>query len=285
MGIQSDNGKKMYAIVLTYDANIIFVDNLLCKMQKLWPKSGLVFRIAYNKEKPEFLAEKYRNLELEFIQTPAPIKQTVLSMIADLGDEEWIYWCIDDKFPVDLDRKRAGQVLDWVRHQEDQNICGVSFARVRRLKDEHYLDMNHQLRMEGGLNLIKRKNYQTQFWMHQFFRTKIIKRVFNSFPDHNFQAKLMDTYIQEVEMDKANLFFVTDRNLVVFSESASRGIASQSLKRSLKECGISNYADKKFDQSDMVIGHMPTLSSFIAHSTSFKTRVQRRLKRIFHTGG
>ena len=280
MDTQSGKGRDIYAIVLSYDANIIFVDNLLCKMQKLWPESGFIYRIPYNNNKPVFLAEKYTGLNLEFIETPTKIKQTVLRLIEDIRDEEWIYWCIDDKFPVDLNRKKANQVLGWVKAQEDSDICGVSFARVRRLKDENYLDVKNQIQIGGGLRLIKRKSFKTQFWMHQFFRAKIIMDVFTSFPDYHFQAKLMDTYMKQCQTDFDNKFYVTNKNLVVFNESASRGIASESLRRSLKSCSIDNYANKKFNQVDMVIGWRPSFKSLFMHYASFKTRVTRVMKKL-----
>jgi hypothetical protein len=261
MNIHFRKENKVRAIVLSYDANHLFVDNLLCKMQKLWPESGLIFRIPYNKVRPTYLATKYNGLELEFIQTPSTIKETVLSLIADLHDNDWVYWCIDDKFPFDINHRKAQQTLNWLRQEEDETICGVSFAKVRvleKLKKSSSLDKDSILHIEGNIKLIRRESFANVFWMPQFFRTKIIRKVFNSFPDNDFEAKLMDAYLKEVKMDPSFMFYVTEKNYIVLGESATRGIGTQCLKRSMKECGISNYSNKTFSNKHMIIGHMHT---------------------------
>jgi hypothetical protein len=253
--------KKIYAIVLSYDKNHIFVDNLLFKMEELWPNSGMIYRIPYNTVKPTYLVMKYKRLELDFIQTPSTIKETVLSLIADLHDNDWLYWCIDDKFPFDINNRKAQQTLNWVRQEQDESICGVSFAKVRvleKLKKSSSLDKDSILHIEGNIKLIRRASFANVFWMPQFFRTKIISKVFNSFPDNDFEAKRMDAYLKEVKMDSSFMFYVTEKNYVVLGESASRGIGTQSLKRSMKECGISNYSNKTFSNKHMIIGHMYT---------------------------
>lgn len=275
MDTRVSKNKKIYAIVLTYDANIIFVDNLLCKMDRLWPSLNFIFRIPYNSTKPEFLKEKYPKLKIEFKKTPSHIKPTVLTLLSDLDANDWVYWCIDDKFPVDLDKTKVQQTSNWVRLQEDQSISGVSFAKVRRLKKKRNLDEKNKISICEKFDLVKRKSFRTQFWLHQFFRVKVIREVFASFPDTNFRAKDMDAYIKDVCVDPSLRFYVTEKNCAVFCESASRGIATQSLKRSLIECGISNYSKKTFSHTDIVIGHLNSFESYKSHATAAKTKLWR----------
>jgi hypothetical protein len=92
--------------------------------------------------------------------------------------------------------------------------------------------------------------------MPQFFRTKVISKVFNSYPDNNFEAKLMDAYLIEVKMDPFFMFYVTEKNCVVLRESSTRGLGTQCLNKRMKECGISNYSKKAFSNKHMIIGHM-----------------------------
>jgi hypothetical protein len=279
--------KEIYAIVLSYDENHIFVDNLLFKMQKLWPNSGMIYRIPYNSERPTYLVMKYKGLELELIKTPSTIKETVLSLIADLHDNDWIYWCIDDKFPFDINKRKAQQTLNWVRQEKDEIICGVSFAKVRvleKLKKTSSLARNSILHIEGNIKLIRRESFASVFWMPQFFRKKIIRKVFNSFPDNDFEAKRMDDYLKEVKMDPSFMFYVTEKNYVVLGESASRGIGTQSLKRSMKECGISNYSNKTFSNKHMIIGHMYTFRYYKTKTwsimSSFKKLYRNALQKV-----
>jgi hypothetical protein len=94
--------------------------------------------------------------------------------------------------------------------------------------------------------------------MPQFFRTKVISKVFNSYPDNNFEAKLMDAYLIEVKMDPFFMFYVTEKNCVVLRESSTRGLGTQCLNKSMKECGISNYSKKAFSNKNMIKGQMHT---------------------------
>lgn len=267
---------NIYAIILTFDSNIIFVDNLLCRMQMHWPKVELIYRIPYNTKKPDFLRDKYPDIIFEFIKTQPPIKETVLSLVSDLSNEDWIYWCIDDKFPLDINSGKANVLINWLRNQKDDNICGITFAKVRRLRDKNNLILSDNILISGQLNLVARKSFQKQFWMHQFFRVKIIKQVFESFPDYNFKAKLMDDFILNVQLDPSYKFYVTNKNLVVFGESASRGISTKSLQRSLVYCGIDNYSEKEFSTKNILIGRLNTWRTAREYFNYFISRLKNK---------
>lgn len=273
------NSLKIYAIVLTYDNNTIYVDNLLCRISKLWPKSRLVYRIPYNKFRPDFLKKKYTELELEFIKTPPDIKGTVLSLIEGFPDDEWIFWCIDDKFMIDIKEPQVQKIHDWLIGLEDVKICGVSFARVRRLLDDQNVDCADNINIHSEINLIRRLRFQHQFWIPQFFRIKVLRKVFESFPDYDFQAKMMDTFIDEFALDPTYKFYVTEKNMVVFGESASRGEATRSLARSLEYCGIDNYMHKRFSNNDMIIGRLNTQRYFLECLYVFESKIKRFILR------
>lgn len=260
MDIPQNSDMKIYAIILSYDDNHIYVDNLLFKMQNLWPNSNLIFRIPYNTNKPDYLKDKYKDISIEFIKTPTEIKKTVLTLIEDLNSNDWIYWCIDDKFPVILDYKKIKLILERLSKIQDNNISGITFCRARKLKDNSYFE-DKEINIENKVKLIKLKRFK-QFWMHQFFRVNIIRAVFNSFPDHNFKAKDMDKYIKKFHINEKYEFYATEKNYAVFCESARRGVATQSLKYSLKEAGITNYSNKKFSDVNIIMGKMDTIAYY-----------------------
>jgi len=258
--------KKIYAIVLSFDENHLFVDNLLFKMQKLWANSDFTYRIPYNKKKPIYLKKKYHDLDIEFIKTHSQIKKTVLTLINDLNDDHWVYWCIDDKFPVALKRNKVQKILSFVKNINNTNFCGVTFSRARFLKNKEAIDNSKTINIDNNIKLLKRNSCSRQFWMHQFLKVKIIRKVFESFPNHDFQAKKMDSYIKNINFNEDYEFYVTKKNYVVFCESARRGIASRSLQRSLKESGISNYSNKKFSNKDIIIGYLNTYDFYKIYS-------------------
>src|SRR5437016_4718972 len=87
---------NMKAIVLTYDRNRAVTEHMILKYEQLWPDHPFTFRIPYQE-----LAGP-ANPRHEYIRTPPEIRPTVLQLIAGLDDNEWIYWCVDDKYPIEL---------------------------------------------------------------------------------------------------------------------------------------------------------------------------------------
>lgn len=261
MAINKNNQKYIYAIILTYDANHIYVDHLLYKMQELWSDANLIYRIPYNNKKPIYIKEKYKNLNIEFIKTNSQIKKTVLTLIEDLDANDWVYWCIDDKFPTLLNKKKINFILDKITNIDNSNLCGLSFCRAKGTKKKKHVE-EKEIDFYDKLKILKKTTFWAEFWVHQFFRVKILRLVFNSFPDDNFQAKQMDFYIQDVTINKDYEFYVTKKNHIVFFESASRGIATKSLKESLRKSGISNYSNKVFSNKIMLIGRINTFKYY-----------------------
>ena len=39
---------------------------------------------------------------VKYLTAPSDIKGTVLHLLTEIDDEEWIYWCVDDKYPIQL---------------------------------------------------------------------------------------------------------------------------------------------------------------------------------------
>ncbi|WP_249267850.1 hypothetical protein RVR34_16365 [Microcystis aeruginosa FBCC-A68] len=95
----------MKAIVLTCDKYIKFADHMIYTYQKWWPSNPFTFRVPYG-DYPENLAKYGDKVELipmdsakviHPIETEKGTKQvslirdTVLNLLKDLPDEEWIY--------------------------------------------------------------------------------------------------------------------------------------------------------------------------------------------------
>ena len=68
----------------------------MLQYQRLWPDHPFRFRIPYQQLRGPN-AER-----AEYIESPPEIPATVLRLIEDIEDEEWVYWCSDDKYPIRL---------------------------------------------------------------------------------------------------------------------------------------------------------------------------------------
>ena len=226
----------MKAIVLTFDMNHPITDHMIQTYQAIWPSHPFVFRVPYQVF-PRPLKHKYQD-KVELIETPRDIKRTVLSLIADLVDSDWIYWCIDDKFLLKINEEKANDCYEWITHIDHDRIQGATFCRARRLLREENLDMATWQRTPAGQVYVRRKNYY-QFWIHQFMRVGVLRTLFQTFPDHPFHAKAMDAFtgqepgmrVMEFSVDQE--MYVSTENCASFGESMHSGALTKLCRDSM----------------------------------------------------
>jgi hypothetical protein len=77
----------MKAIVLTHDRNAVVARHMIACYQQLWPDHPFVFRVPCQDRAAWPVAARH-----EFVPAPPGIPQTVQALLADLSDEEWVYW-------------------------------------------------------------------------------------------------------------------------------------------------------------------------------------------------
>lgn len=221
----------MKAIVLTYDRNQVITGHMLACYRSLWPDHPFTFRIPCN----ETVHERYAPEPAEYILSPPAIRQTVLTLLSDLPDEEWIYWCIDDKYPVQLNLEPIRRIFVDIREGKAEGISGVLFCRARRMLDPDYLTSDRAYL--GGEWLVGRKAYH-QIWVHQFVRAGVIRHLFSTFPEVIESAHRMDPMKDSVVKPDHHRLFVTERNLAVFGESTLKGVLTENCAESLAGKGI-----------------------------------------------
>ena len=237
----------MKAIVLSCDKYVKITDHMIHTYQKLWPSNSFTFRVPYA-DYPYFLKDKYGE-KIELIQTEAAritqiegaelslIRATLLALLADIPDEEWVYWCMDDKYLVKIKEKDTNMVYDWVRNIKDASICGVTFCRCRCLLENKNLRANGKIVNNYKQVFIERKDY-SQWWLHQFFRTKVLKKMFESFPDRPFPGREMDYFLAGKKIPPDQKLYVSEKNLVVFGESTWYGKLTWNCVNSFKKWGL-----------------------------------------------
>lgn len=251
----------MKAIVLTCDAYHPFCDHMIACYRELWPDNPFTFRVAYqNESKP--LQNKFGS-KIEMIQTPREIKSTVLELLHDLPDDEFVYWCIDDKYPLYLQVDAIAEMYQWLVHNNDTGVDGLAFCRGRALKKEAHLYLNDTLTFSDQ-HFIRRRNFN-QFWLHQFFRVSVIRSLLEKFPDRDFVAKEMDTFI--LQNDDAKLAepipqqlkcYVSKDNNAVFGESTTSGKILSNCAENMCRMGISVPRNRETLPHKILIGEFPS---------------------------
>ena len=100
---------KIKSIVLTCDRYRAITEHMIFQYDRLWPDHPFVFHVPYQ-ELGGVDTER-----VKYLTAPSDIKGTVLHLLTEIDDEEWIYWCVDDKYPIQLITDKIARP-DFSRH-------------------------------------------------------------------------------------------------------------------------------------------------------------------------
>ncbi len=220
----------MKAIVLTYDRNAILTDHMIACYRDLWPGHPFIFRIPY--QNPDRCSPA---IDLEYRKTPGDIKNTVLQLLVDLPDDEWIYWCIDDRYPVFLDTVALCHFMQLLERESDKSFSGLLCCRAATMQRENQLTGVSCQRWE--ITLLERKNY-FRIWVHQFVRVKVIRNLFLGFPDVIARAGLMYPMKNSLIRPSDHNLYVTEQDHAHFEESSIKGVLTERCMTSLMDRGF-----------------------------------------------
>ena len=117
----------MKAIVLSCDKYHPITNHMILTYEKLQPSNKLTYRIPWNNKYPQDIVDTFGD-KVEPINTPLEFKKTIFGLIEDLDDEEWIFWCSDDTYLVDINEEEATKTLEFVKSLKNSEICGVTFG-------------------------------------------------------------------------------------------------------------------------------------------------------------
>lgn len=220
----------MKAIVLTYDRHRAITEHMILQYERLWPKHPFVFRIPY---------QRLRGTDSErikYLRTPEDIPRSVLQLLADVDDEEWIYWCADDKYPIRLVTDKIISLLSYANRSPD--ISGLLFCRCRATLGQPELALYPgEWNTPFGDVLLERRAWY-QIWIHQFLRAKVLRYFFSQMPDRIPSAKAMDTFKSHIAKLAEHRLFVTKENFAVFGESTQSGVLTRNCYDSIRTTNI-----------------------------------------------
>jgi hypothetical protein len=221
---------KIKAIVLTCDRYRVITRHLIFRYDQLWPDHPFVFHIPYQE------LGGTDTQRVKYFPAPADIKGTVLHLLADIADEEWIYWCVDDKYPIELPTDKVASLIS--HGMRSPHVDGLLFCRCRATLSSPWFTLHpHKSKNLFGDIYLERKTW-SQIWIHQILRAKVLRHLFTHLPDHIPSAKAMDDLKEEVPKLPEHRLFVTEKNYAVFGESTRKGDITQNCYESIVESGI-----------------------------------------------
>ena len=160
----------MKAICLTYDKNIRVMEFVLECYQRLWPENPFIFRVPYNEIRPLELQKKFKG-KIELIQTPSPIRGTIETLIEGLDENEWVWWCMDDKYPMEVMKEEMAAIYNLICDTNDPDVWGVMVTR-NDFSDKQTVSSIFGSKSEPFL---RKKNYKGFFQPH-FVRVGILRK-------------------------------------------------------------------------------------------------------------
>lgn len=152
----------MKGIVLSFDPHLEIANLVVETYNQLWPDCRFQFRIPFTDRDPRAI---FRAQNVEFISTPPDIRSTVESLLCDLPEHEFVFWCIDDRYPIEIFEPA---VLRAVRDFTSDASGDVDSIKLTDLTVEG---------IEGKLQRFPRR--LTRRWRRQLFRHPNTQRAEN----------------------------------------------------------------------------------------------------------
>ena len=214
----------MKALVLTFDKYRPFAEHMIMCYEELWPNNPFTFRVPYQSEEVKDYFEKTFGSKVEMIKSPSGIVDTMFALSDDLDENEWVYWCMDDRYPMKLDVPEVEKCKRFIESENSKDMSGLMFCNSPRIwMPENCFWRAFKIKTNGHQTYYRRKKY-TMIWNHQFLRVKVVRTFFNLFPRVMKQAKEMDYIKDKAILPDDQRLYVLDHNIAVYGESTNRGV-------------------------------------------------------------
>jgi hypothetical protein len=199
----------MYAIVLSFDRQLPFVELMLAQYKRLWLDCPLIFRVPYNDSAPQGLQNQDC---VELLKSPKPISETMRVLLQDIDDEDFVFWAIDDRYPVKVQEGVLQMTYEWLLANPDV-VDAVRFTTSRiSVADDSitYTIANQQFnRQVDGI--------AHGFYPHHFIRAKYLKQYFlePNLPE-NYSIRTFHKYL--ISLPITSRIATSSKSLIQFAE-------------------------------------------------------------------
>lgn len=218
--------KKMNAICLTYDRNMEVMRFVLGTYERFWPDHPFLFRVPYNEDYPLRLKEEFGE-QIQLVKTRKEIRGTLSALLDGLDENEWIWWCMDDKYLREVIRKRMDRILSLVSETTDPDVWSVMVTR-NSYSGTHLV--SSIFGMEGE-PFLRKKTFHG-FFQPQFMRVKVLRKfmIDHQVSDQDYlvpaESGGIMPWIEELmhgPLPMGRKVFLATRPLITFGESMTNG--------------------------------------------------------------
>jgi hypothetical protein len=163
----------MEAILLSHDRQLGLAELVHKTYAHLWPGHPFVFRVPFARASGSG-AFTYLSAQRDcrMIAAPAAVKGSMGALLEGIDDADWVFWCIDDRFPTRLDAVAAGRIL------ADLDTLPEEVEEVKLL---HWKEPLLEARTVIGATDFRSQAPGSRargFWHHHFVRAGVLRAAF-----------------------------------------------------------------------------------------------------------
>lgn len=238
----------MNAIVLSFDKQVVCQTLLYSMYENLWSKNQFIFRIPYNNgiESTHSHFAKSRNVNL--IKCGVSILDTMEALLDGIGDDEWVYWCCDDRFPSEIDVNENNLIFDELYNQGKYDE--YDFVKNYAPGKKQQKIAKKCIEIDSKKFLVQQKNFKVGFWMNHYVKAKVLKRLFskefekneNKIPSHWGNGKISKFKPTSINHFPSRLNCITDlvglwreQNYIKFLEPIIDGVKTKHFHKFYKK--------------------------------------------------
>lgn len=228
---------RIVAVVLSHQRSMPVVDHMIGRYGALWPDHPFVFRLPDGTAVGEVVDRHPGIVETAVIpggDGRGRIRATALGLLDGLDDDEWVYWCIDDKYPVRIDVGRMNRLVAALPTVDDPAVATLCPTRPTSQLRGHRDEPEH--RVVGGSAFTRRSSWD-RIWLHQFARVGFIRALMEPMPETLPLARVMDDLIAARRPPAGRSVWMADRSLLVVGESTRHGSMMRNCAASLERHG------------------------------------------------
>lgn len=225
----------MKAIVLSFDNQLEIANFVVESYNYLWPGCPLTFRIPYTARNP---ASIFKAGNIEPIPTPRHIRAAMEGLLRDLPDEEFVFWCIDDRYPIAIyDLATIVAVQQYV----EETTCDFDAIRITAPFNQdrhHYTFASDDEQIINGVKFRRQCVNNFGFYMPQFVRAGVLRWYFLH-PSLSEHYSIRKFHRLPRETPISYRVYIAERFLIKLGEATIRGEITQGCAAQMKSLHLS----------------------------------------------
>jgi hypothetical protein len=228
----------MKAIVLSYDKQVGLAQLVIKAYQNMGVANYLEFLVPINQQDTRKYFDQFDNVRC--IDSPEDIINTMRSLLEGIPDEEWVYWCIDDRYPLSVNPYEFERILELINKGDLAFANGIKLMHWRE-------DLTNETKIINNIEFSKQESIGTMgFWHHHFLRAKVLRRFFLTDNIHNYnQIGRINRYQNKKEkLDFFDGYYVPmETTIATFGEPLTLGRLTKNGFKALEDnnCIVPDY--------------------------------------------